>query len=73
MAGRKVSTFVAKLTFALAFKASERDGVVAKVARRIVAWVLHFDFDLDEQVKLDKGYTVEELEAFEAGIGRVPE
>lgn len=60
---------VAKLGFALALKASQRHGLLARISRRLLERVLKFDFDLDERVRNDLGYTVEELERYQARSG----
>lgn len=66
-----ISTALARATFALALRASRTDGLGSGLARRLVAWVLRFDFDLDPEVRADQGYQLDELHRYESGPSRM--
>jgi hypothetical protein len=58
---------IAKAGFAAAMRASRNQRRSDRVLRYVVGTILKFDFDLDEMVLQDRGYTPEELEQYQQG------
>ena len=62
-----VRVTLAKVGFALAMKASRNQTWFDRLARNLLEWLLHFNFDLDEMVLVDQGYDPDELDRYQNG------